>query len=284
MSILIGLIPALAWGLLPIAVSRAGGKPSNQILGTTAGTFIAALAVFLYLRPETSGKVFLVSALSGAAWVAGQVGQYHAYAKIGVSRTMPISTGLQLVGTSLIGVLAFGEWGSSSAKPIGFAALAIVVLGVCLTSIQKRDRDGTNDMPTIALLFVTNFGYLAYSAIPDIVGERGTAIFFPQAAGMLGAAAAYTLFGGHACALRERSSWKNVPSGFLFAVAALAYIVSAQRNGIATGFVLSQLSVVLSTILGIAFLKERKTPFELKATAVGLLLILGGAATIAFLK
>lgn len=284
MSIIIGLIPALAWGLLPIVVTKAGGKPSNQILGTTAGTFLVALAVFLFLQPATTPRVFILSALSGALWGVGQIGQYHAYARIGVSKTMPVSTGLQLVGTSLIGVLAFGEWGAASDKMIGFGALAVVVLGIFLTSLKRGQKEGSSGKSAFIILFFTNFGYLAYSAIPDVVGAGGAAIFFPQAGGMLFAALVYALAGGHASALRESASWKNIPSGFLFSVAALAYIVSAQRNGIATGFVLSQLSVVLSTILGVLVLKEKKTPFEMKATLAGLVLIMGGATIIAFLK
>ncbi|WP_369395626.1 GRP family sugar transporter [Lentilactobacillus senioris] len=36
--------------------------------------------------------------------MCGQIGQYVAYRNIGgVSKTMPVSSGLQLIGTSLIG-------------------------------------------------------------------------------------------------------------------------------------------------------------------------------------
>ena len=43
MSIIYMLIPALAWGVLPLAVARIKGKPINQILGTTVGTLIVGL-------------------------------------------------------------------------------------------------------------------------------------------------------------------------------------------------------------------------------------------------
>lgn len=53
---------------------------------------------------------------------------------IGVSGTIPLSAGFQLVGNSLIGVLIFGEWPSATAKVIGFIALALVVVGIVLSS------------------------------------------------------------------------------------------------------------------------------------------------------
>ena len=59
-------------------------------------------------------------------------------------------------------------------------------------------------------------------------------------------------------AFKEAVSWKQIISGFFFAFAALTYLISAQpnMNGLATGFVLSQTSVVLATLTGIFFLEE----------------------------
>ena len=290
MEILIGLLPALAWGLLPVAATKMGGKPVNQILGTTVGVFIAAIAVFLVLRPEISVQTGVLSALSGALWVIGQTGQYTAYSRIGVSGTMPVSTGLQLVGTSLIGVFVFGEWSSGFAgmdaartRLVGFAALAVIVLGVFLTSVRRGGSGPAVDKGTLLLLFTTNFGYLAYNAIPDVIDARGTAIFFPQAAGMAAAALLYAVGSGQRRALVQPESRKNIVTGFVFAIASLTYILSAQHNGIATGFVLSQLNVVIATLAGIVILKEKKTPFEMKAIMAGLILIVAAASVTAFL-
>lgn len=109
MNILIGLIPALAWGILPLVVTKIGGKPINQIIGTTFGTLMMALFVWLIMRPEIGLGPFWITFLSGASWALGQFLQYMAFKRVGVSKAMPISTGLQLVGTFLLGVLAFGE-------------------------------------------------------------------------------------------------------------------------------------------------------------------------------
>ena len=54
-------------------------------------------------------------------------------------------------------------------------------------------------------------------------------------------------------------------------------------NGLATGFVLSQTSVVLATLTGIFFLNQ-KTSKELMITIVGLVLILVAASITVFIK
>ena len=43
MNLLIGLLPALFWGMLPLCVARIGGRPTQQIMGTTLGTLAVAV-------------------------------------------------------------------------------------------------------------------------------------------------------------------------------------------------------------------------------------------------
>ena len=42
-ALLIGLCPVIGWGLFPTVAAKMGGRPVNQILGTTLGTFVFAL-------------------------------------------------------------------------------------------------------------------------------------------------------------------------------------------------------------------------------------------------
>ena len=46
-AILIGLGPLLGWGLYPAIASKIGGRPVNQILGSTLGTLIFAFVFAL---------------------------------------------------------------------------------------------------------------------------------------------------------------------------------------------------------------------------------------------
>ncbi len=97
MNYLFLFIPAIGWGLMPLFV--AGVKKSNiyhQIVGSVLGAFLFGVVVTLIKRPAFNMTSFLLAMVAGAAWVVGQCGQYYSYSKIGVSETMPLSTGLQL--------------------------------------------------------------------------------------------------------------------------------------------------------------------------------------------
>ena len=283
MNILIALIPALGWGLNPLLISKLGGKPVNQTLGTGIGALIVGLIVQLAVRPTVDISTFWLSALSGAFWVLGQIGQYTSYSRMGVSTTMPISTGLQLVGTSVIGVLMFGEWAGDGAKVVGFAAIVLMIVGVALTAVTDSPDGRSGLMSGLLILVPTTIGYWVYSALPKAVSASGTAIFFPQMLGMFLAAVVYALVSGRGRAFKQRTSWLNAFAGLIFGVSALAYIFSAKANGVATAYVITQVSVVISTLGGLLVLHETKSSRELRLTIIGLVLIVAGSVMTAFL-
>ncbi|WP_427814876.1 GRP family sugar transporter (plasmid) [Enterococcus sp. 22-H-5-01] len=285
MNILIGLIPALAWGILPLVVTKIGGKPINQIIGTTFGTLMMALFVWLIMRPEIGLGPFWITFLSGASWALGQFLQYMAFKRVGVSKAMPISTGLQLVGTSLLGVLAFGEWGEGSEKLIGFSALLLIIVGITLTTIKSvkmkaENADHSSVFMTMSIFLVSTLGYVGYSAFPRIANVSGWQGFFPQALGMASMSVLLAMGTIGTKVFKEKTTWFNLLSGVIFSIAALTYLISAQKNGVTTGFTLSQMNVVIATLGGIVILKEHKTKQELIFTFIGLALVIVGGVVI----
>ena len=278
MNIIWMLLPAIAWGVLPLIVSQLGGRPVNQIFGTAVGTLIASLVVQLIVHPAINVISFIMAMIAGAFWIIGQLGQYTGYANVGVSKTMPISTGLQLVGTSLVGVFLFGEWSTKIAKLVGGLGVLLLVIGVIMTSIQDHQEvTGSNQRRTIVMLIVTTIGFIVFNAIPKALSASGIAIFLPESVGMMVAVIVYMLVSGQGRIVAERASWLNIIGGLVFSVASLTYIVSVSQNGVNTAFVVSQLSVVLSTLGGMVFLHERKSKRELVLTLSGLVLIVIGA-------
>ena len=137
----------------------------------------------------------------------------------------------------------------------------------------------------MVLLLIGEIGYWVYSAAPQATDIGGLKAFLPQAIGMVIVAVIYALMNMNKGNAFKAVSWKQIISGFFFAFAALTYLISAQpnMNGLATGFVLSQTSVVLA-LTGIFFLNQKKTPKELMITIIGLVLILIAASVTVFIK
>ena len=281
MNYLFLFIPAIVWGLMPLFV--AGVKKSNiyhQIVGSVLGAFLFGVVVTLIKRPAFNMTSFLLAMVAGAAWVVGQCGQYYSYSKIGVSETMPLSTGLQLIGVPLVGVLIFGEWASTQAKLFGFLGILALVVGVAFTSLtDKGTAEGNkqNQTSTMIILALTTLGYITSSSIPKALKGDGVMIFLGQTIGMMIATFIYLVATKQLKVLKEKESYQVIPAGVIFAIAALSYIISVQMNGVNLAFVMSQLCVVISTLGGIVFLHEQKTKKGYIYTAIGLVLIVAGA-------
>lgn len=285
-AILIGLGPLIGWGIYPTIASKFGGKPVNQILGSTIGTLIFAI---VYNQLEhlgfPQGKDLLLAILSGIGWAVAQVITFYSFTLIGSSRAMPVTTAFQLLGASLWGVVTLGDWPTMVDKVVGFVALAVIILGAWMTvwSEHKTKEDSNSLRKAVIVLLIGEIGYWAYSAAPQAASISGKQAFLPQAIGMVIVGVIYgiiTLARKQGNPFTQKVTYKQIISGFFFAFAALTYLISAQpnMNGLATGFILSQTSVVLATLTGIWFLGQKKTHREMAVTVGGLILIIAAAA------
>ena len=285
-ALLIGLGPLLGWGLFPTIASKIGGRPVNQILGTSLGTLIFA-AIFSMINGLAfpAGMDLFFSILSGVGWACAQIITFKCFTMIGSSRAMPVTTAFQLLGASLWGVFFLGNWPGATAKLLGAFALVLIMIGAKMTvwSETESAESACIMKKAVLLLAVGEIGYWAYSAAPQATAIDGMHAFLPQAIGMVIVAVIYsavvTIKAGETSPFIEAVSYKQIFSGFFFAFAALTYLISAQpdMNGLATGFILSQTSVVLATLTGIWFLGQKKTAKEMTVTIIGLVLILAAA-------
>lgn len=283
MDILIALLPALLWGSVVLINVKVGGSPYEQIMGTVIGAFLIGIGVYIFVQPALNWKILLVGIVSGAFWALGQGNQLKSVEMIGVSRTMPISTGMQLVGTTLISVLFFHEWRSTTAVILGLTALLLLVGGVILTSLkgdQENDKSQKNLAKAIPVLLISSVGYITYVVIGQFFGVEGWQALFPQAIGMV--------IGGFLLSFKHRPGqkavMKNMIPGIVWALGNMAMFYSQPRVGVATSFSFSQMLVVVSTLGGIFFLKERKTKKQYIGITIGIILIIAAAFLLGYTK
>lgn len=133
-ALLVGLGPLIGWGLFPTIASKFGGRSSNQILGTTIGTFILAL-LFMWIQdlPFPNGSDLILSIISGIGWACAQIVTFLSFGLVGSSRAMPVTTAFQLLGASLWGVFYLGDWPGVTAKILGGLALVAIIIGAYFT-------------------------------------------------------------------------------------------------------------------------------------------------------
>lgn len=286
MSILIALIPMFAWGSIGLVSGKMKGDANQQTLGMTLGAFVFSVVVFFVTKPTIDGWILLIGLLAGICWAVGQNGQFHGMKYMGVSVGLPMSTGMQLILSTVIGALFFGEWTQMRDYFLGTTALILLIAGAYLTARKDGDKapDTENKMLDFAkgfrALIYSTVGFGAYMVIITWAKIDPVAFVLPQSAGML-LGASFFAFGKTKL---DAGVWKNTVSGLLWETGNISMLLTVQQIGLAVGFSLSQMGIIISTLGGIFILGEKKTKKELVYVIVGCLLVILGGILLGYMK
>lgn len=294
-AILLGLVPAIGWGFQGIVMQKIGGNTANKQMGMVLSALVLGIIVLAVHPISWTPTLIAAAALNGIPWSVGQILQIKAFDYLGVSRTMPVSTGLTLLGTTLLGAFVFHEWTQTWQFVAGFVALALIIVGVACTAYQENKDDGSIDLKRgIVALVISSIAYLFYSAAGTVFAVDGLDLIFPQAIAMVCSTVVIACFlcsktapegiGDREQGVFGKKSFQNMIAGVLFAAANFAVILSTQLNGLAVGWTLGQMNVIVSTLGGLFILHEKKTKKELTFVVAGMVLVALGGILIGITK
>lgn len=284
MDILLAILPALFWGSIVLFNVKLGGGPYSQILGTTLGALVFSIGVYIFIKPVLTPMVIIIGIISSLFWALGQANQLKSIDLIGVSKTMPISTGMQLVSTTLFGAIVFHEWSTTPSVVLGVLALLCIIIGIVLISLQskeeKNDEQTGNFKKGIVILLISTLGYLVYVVIIRLFGIDGWSALLPQAIGMV--------LGGILLTFKHQPfnkyAIRNIIPGLIWAAGNMFLFISQPRVGVATSFSLSQMGIVISTLGGIFILGEKKTKRQFIAIVIGIIFIIAAGIMLGIAK
>jgi glucose uptake protein len=282
-GILLAIIAAIAWGSIVLVSNKLGGDANSQTIGTTFGALIFAAGVYIFTTPHMSALVWSVGIISGIFWTIGQKNQYGTVKFLGVAKTVPMSTGLQLIGTTIFGALLFHEWKTKTQVIVGILALACIIAGAALTSFGQKteEKDGGKDLKKgLMILLVSTVGYVVYVVIVKWFNINGWSAILPQAIGMV--------LSGIVLTIRHhpfnKFAARNLLTGLIWATGNLTLLLSLPSIGVATSFSLSQTGIVISTLGGIFLLGEKTSKKQVISVIIGCLLIIAGGVMVGLTK
>ncbi|WEV46618.1 GRP family sugar transporter [Bifidobacterium sp. ESL0690] len=282
MSILLALVPSILWGLYSLVIPKIGGSSEQQTLGVTLGALLFALVTFPFTPHNYNVTNVIVSLVSGFIWAFGCLYQVKSFKEMGVSRTIPITTGMQLIGTSLVGVLFLHELGTPAALGFGAVALVAFIIGITCTSYSEK-TEASNSLGK-GMLFVTisSVAIIIYVVLIELFKVNSFDVVLPQSIGMVLGALAVSIKSSEKRFCKKTA--ELMLPGILWAAGNLVMFYSNSSLGVAISFPLSQLGLVISTIGGVLFLKEAKTKKEKIAVGIGLIFVFLGVILIGFAK
>ncbi|GAB5053323.1 GRP family sugar transporter [Pediococcus ethanolidurans] len=289
MGIIIALIPAIAWGSIGLVSGRLGGSAPQQTLGMTMGAVVFAVFTWFLYQPTLSSKVWIAGIISGLFWAVGQGMQFTSMKKIGVSKTVPLSTGLQLAGNALAGVLIWHEWTTGKMITMGTVAVIALITGATFTSLRdKSDKEHNKDEDMsagIRALVISTIGYIGYTLVVRFANVNAKAVILPQAIGMFAGAVVFVLISKAAVtAFKNGHTWANMITGLVWGIGNIFMFLAIPSVGLAISYSLAQAGIVISTFGSIWLLGEHKTHREMQYVIFGSVLIIIGSTLLGLMK
>lgn len=306
MLVLSALIPTVMFAMTVLIMGYFGGNARQQNFGVTAGAGIYTLLMVPFIANQHwSMKALVVGFSLGLLWGIAQYFQVKALFSFGVSRTMPLSAGIQLILNGLIGVIVFKEWGNSTSRFWGITALVLVIIGIMLVNWHEGEKSISRVRLRQGLFYASCCGILFgfYPPVLRFFEINANDGFAPIALGLvtIGIVMAFILPIHNQSELKFyqkpatlvipakdkiftlKTLWLSLAGG-CWAVGNVFMLQTADLIGVATAFSASQLSVALSTVGGITLLGEKRTQKELIVVIFGVLLIVLGGCCLGLAK
>lgn len=296
-SILIGLIPALGWGFQGIIMQKIGGTTANKQMGMVLTALVMSIVVALVDPIAWSPALIAAAAVNGIPWAIAQILQIKSFDYLGVSRAMPLTSGMQLILTSVIGAFYFNEWPHAWQMGVGFAGIALIIVGTVLTTYTEAGQETTSKSDIrkgVIITAISSALYVAYATAARFFNVDSFQILLPQALFMLAVTIVISIIVskrdsvdgvfGRVEGVFGLKSWQNMLTGVLWSVANIAVLFSNQVNGVAVGWTLANMNLIFATLGGLFILHEKKTPKELKFVIAGMIIIAAGGIAIGATK
>jgi glucose uptake protein len=265
-SLFYALITVFGWGTW-LAPSQKVMFSNQQIktlyvVATNLG-IATVVAIWQGAIPELTPATFLLTVLGGVIWSVGGLCAFTGTKELGIAKAFGIWAPLNIIVSLSWGAALFHEFINISFGSILLlvAAILTILAGMLLIIFAKGTDEGGQDRGAFRLgltgavgagiLWGSYFIPVKYSGVSPWAGA------FPLAIGMA--------IGGTILALFSRQSWKLTATGdyvracltgALWSIGNYGALLLIGAIGAGKGFTISQISVVVSALIGIYWLRE----------------------------
>jgi glucose uptake protein len=265
-SLLYALITVFGWGTW-LAPSQKVIFPSQEIktlyvVATNLG-IATVVAIWQGALAELTPGTFWLTVLGGMIWAVGGLCAFTGTNKLGIAKAFGIWAPLNIIVSLIWGAALFHEFINISLGSIVLlvAAILTILAGILMIIFAKGTEEGAQERGALRLglagavgagiLWGSYFIPVKYSGVSPWAGA------LPLAIGMT--------IGGIILALLSRQSWKLTAAGdtirtcltgALWSLGNYGALLLIDTIGAGRGFTISQISVVVSALIGIYWLRE----------------------------
>ncbi|RMG41460.1 MAG: hypothetical protein D6719_08565 [Candidatus Dadabacteria bacterium] len=288
---ILGFVFALAtillFGSWPVPTHLIEASPPTKALWLTTGHFVLSLIVFAATDSSIPVDASVLPLSCGAVWGIGMICGFVAIKNIGVTRGIGLWVPVVILTSAAWGLFFFGEWWSFPASKLLFSGVAIVLVltAVFLVILSKNEDTPVRNLRVgIASAIALGLAHGSYFIPLHESNYSIFATFLPLSVGMIVITCFYAkltksqINHGAIANLRMLSAGALLGGGNYMALLTIDYL------GVALGYPLTQLGIVINTLWGIFYFGEVQTRKSMVYISVGIFLIIMGALLMSFVQ
>lgn len=293
-GILYAIVAVTAWGTW-LAPSQNVVYKNQHIKTLYVAAANLLLTVMVFAAQGFRGltwDVFWLPFLGGLVWAVSGYLAFSAARILGLARAFGIWSPLNAVTAMLWGILLFGEFHQSSAVTIGLLLLALVIIIAGILMIIFAKGSGINSVLSASFRFgliaAIGAGVLwgSYFIPVRLSGVSPWVGAFPLAIGIFTGSAILAAFTRQSLRLASASdTLRTLLTGLMWGIGNYAMLLLVEQLGAGRGYTISQLGVVVNSLMGVFVFKDPQPGTRAAAfTIIGCIVATGGAILLGTLK
>jgi len=285
-GIILALLAAIFWGSINVPVLKL--KESSFIINTfsTTAAFLIALAVYFVTLPVIKVETFIYGLISGILWSIASTLVLMSMKKIGIGKVAAITASTQIIIASVFGILIFNEIINKGLTNLFVASLGIlfVIIGIyTVSSINEKKNDKFNKTGLI-LAFISGIVF-SFHILPIRFAQADPlAIILPMTFGMCSTAWILVILIEKEVKTTLLAIKRSMFSGSIWLIGNYLDFFAISMIGLAKGFSLGQLLVLVSTLWSVFYFREFMKKRNILLLMISAVIIILGAVLLAFAK
>ncbi len=282
MSELLGIISALtaalAFGsyIVPMKKIKQPNIFQFQALMCT-GIFLLSLILVSILKYSFNFNLFAI--VSGFLWAIGNILSLIAVKEAGLARTMPIWVAGVVLIPFFVGILYFNELPKSLI--FGLIGSVLIIIGASIVAVVEKLKKKSS-VKGILLAAIAGVFFGTYIIPLKLYNLTANEFFFPISLGIF--ICSWMIFALKSSRIQTKVIPYSLVSGAIWNIGNLASIFAVIYLGLAKGFPLTQLAVLIASAWGLFYFKEVKERNKIVKIIIGAVALMIGAVLLSFAK
>jgi glucose uptake protein len=279
----IALITLLLFGSWAVPSKTLRVEAGANAFWLTVGHFILSIVLFTFVVQPIPLQDFVLSFIAGVLWGIGIFAGFYAIKQLGITRAQGIWVPVVVTVSALWGLLFFGEAYKMGTEKLVLSVVSIIILIIAalvvIFSMRVEKSHSKNPHIGSGILAATLLGIFHGTFFVPLHASKLSLFvtFVPLTLGMVTTSYLLARIQKTPLTYSWQAILRMISGGLILGTGNYMALLTVQILGVAQGYPLTQLGIVVNTLWGILLFKEVTSTKGRVLVLIGIVIALGGA-------